>query len=183
MVWNWVTAVCMCWFQPLWYFCLTSSPACTALTAGLLTRAIVTQGLMDPAAMQQMMQSPLMQQLLNNPELMRNMLQMNPAVREVCYDIGTWLSQIHHTSTGDMSACHRPAYWLLSLQRGIQTCTSMLFSASCMGHAVCMHLWLLQRTPHACVAAAVHPSCMCGCCSAPLDPSPVLQAFLQMVQC
>jgi ubiquilin len=41
------------------------------------------QGMMDPAAMQQMMQSPLMQQLLRNPELMRNMLQMNPAVREV----------------------------------------------------------------------------------------------------
>jgi hypothetical protein len=39
--------------------------------------------MMDPAAMQQMMQSPLMQQLLSNPELMRNMLQMNPAVREV----------------------------------------------------------------------------------------------------
>jgi hypothetical protein len=43
----------------------------------------VVQGMMDPAAMQQMMQSPLMQQLLSNPELMRNMLQMNPAVREV----------------------------------------------------------------------------------------------------
>jgi hypothetical protein len=44
---------------------------------------LAVQGMMDPAAMQQMMQSPLMQQLLNNPEVMRNMLQMNPAVREV----------------------------------------------------------------------------------------------------
>jgi hypothetical protein len=38
---------------------------------------------MDSTAMQQMMQSPLMQQLLNNPEMLRSMLQMNPAVREV----------------------------------------------------------------------------------------------------
>lgn len=38
---------------------------------------------MDPGAMQQMMQSPLMQQLLNNPELLRGMLQANPAVRQV----------------------------------------------------------------------------------------------------
>lgn len=37
---------------------------------------------MDPG-MQQMLQSPLMQQLLSNPELVRRMLQMNPAVREL----------------------------------------------------------------------------------------------------
>lgn len=40
-------------------------------------------GLMDPEMMRQMMGSPFMQQLLNNPELMRNMLQMNPGVREL----------------------------------------------------------------------------------------------------
>eukprot|EP00775_Hariotina_reticulata_P004258 gene4258-4509_t len=40
-------------------------------------------GLMDSTAMQQMMQSPLMQQLLNNPDMLRSMLQMNPAVREL----------------------------------------------------------------------------------------------------
>jgi hypothetical protein len=45
----------------------------------------------DPAMMQQMMQSPMMQQLLNNPDMMRNMLQMNPAVREV-----RWAAQCMH---------------------------------------------------------------------------------------
>lgn len=39
--------------------------------------------MMDPAVLQQMVQSPLMQQMLSNPELLRNMLQMNPAIREV----------------------------------------------------------------------------------------------------
>jgi hypothetical protein len=37
----------------------------------------------DQGFMQQMMQNPMVQQMLNNPETMRNMLQMNPAVREV----------------------------------------------------------------------------------------------------
>lgn len=43
----------------------------------------------DQGFMQQMMQSPMMQQMLSNPDNMRNMLQMNPAVREVGMHAGT----------------------------------------------------------------------------------------------
>lgn len=42
------------------------------------------QGLPIPQNMlQSMMQNPMVQQMFSNPETMRNMLQMNPAVREV----------------------------------------------------------------------------------------------------
>jgi hypothetical protein len=44
----------------------------------------------DQGFMQQMMQSPMMQQMLSNPDNMRNMLQMNPAVREVGGWVHAW---------------------------------------------------------------------------------------------
>lgn len=46
-------------------------------------RCWVLQGMFDQGFMQQMMQSPMVQQLLSDPETMRNMLQMNPGIREV----------------------------------------------------------------------------------------------------
>lgn len=48
-----------------------------------MTHCCFPQGMFDQGFMQQMMQNPMVQQMLNNPETMRNMLQMNPAVREV----------------------------------------------------------------------------------------------------
>lgn len=48
----------------------------------------VVQGMFDQGFMQQMMQNPMVQQLLSNPEMMRNMLQMNPGVREVLQQPG-----------------------------------------------------------------------------------------------
>lgn len=50
---------------------------------------LLRQGMFDQGFMQQMMQSPMMQQMLSNPDNMRNMLQMNPAVREVGTYAGT----------------------------------------------------------------------------------------------
>lgn len=56
---------------------------------------------MDQGLMQQMMQSPMVQQLLSDPETIRNMLQMNPGIREVRFMPGAL------SLAGRMSHCHR----------------------------------------------------------------------------
>lgn len=55
----------------------------------------VTQGLGNPEQMQQimgqMMNSPMMQNVMSDPEVLRNMLQGNPAIQQVGY-----ASQLKH---------------------------------------------------------------------------------------
>lgn len=67
---------------------------------------------MDSGFMQQMMQSPMVQQLLNNPETLRNMLQMNPGIREVCLCITRaglcfrgWMRHCSTSSCCTMTPC------------------------------------------------------------------------------
>lgn len=57
---------------------------CVCLETGAhKLRCLILQGMFDQGFMQQMMQNPMVQQFLSDPETMRNMLQMNPGIREV----------------------------------------------------------------------------------------------------
>jgi hypothetical protein len=60
----------------------------------------------DQGFMQQMMQNPMVQQLMSNPEMMRNMLQMNPGIREVgAGACPAWVSVHCHHAAGFPLRC------------------------------------------------------------------------------